>query len=151
MGYAWDETKGEAMSYNKIIVMGRLTRDPELRSTPNGTPVCECAVAFDNGWGENKRPCFIDVVVWGKQADFVNKYFKKGAGIHIDGRLEMDSWKDKDTGKNRSKHQIVAERVTFPVGAGKSGAPSSDEEYVPAASRASSVASASADADDIPF
>ena len=140
------------MSYNKIIVMGRLTRDPELRNTPSGTPVCEGRVAFDNGWGENKKACFIDVTVWGKQAEFVSKYFKKGAGIHIDGRLEMDSWKDKTDGKERSKHYIVAERVTFPIGAGKGGAPSSDEEYAPATGgRAAGAGAASADADDIPF
>lgn len=104
------------MSYCKIIAMGRLTADPELRNTPQGTPVCDCRLAFDNGWGDNKRTCFVDVTVWGKQADFVKKYFQKGSGIVVDGRLELDQWEDKTSGQKRSKHYITAERVTFPVG-----------------------------------
>ncbi|MGE4158482.1 MAG: single-stranded DNA-binding protein [Planctomycetota bacterium] len=140
------------MSYNKIIVMGRLTKTPELRSTPSGTPVCECRLAFDNGWGENKKSCFIDVTVWGKQAEFVAKYFTKGAGILIDGRLEMDTWKDKTDGKDRSKHYIVAERATFPISAGKGGGASPEEDYAPAsASRGASAGSHVDTSDDIPF
>lgn len=109
------------MSYNKVIGMGRLTRDPDLRTIPSGTPVCEFGLAMDSGWGDNKKTCFIDVTVWGKQAEFVSKYFKKGDGIHLEGRLDFDSWEDKNGGGKRSKHRITAERVTFPVGAGKGG------------------------------
>jgi len=105
------------MSYNKIIMMGRLTKDPDLRSIPSGTPICEFGIAVDSGFGDNKRTCFIDVTVWGKQAEFVHKYFKKGSGIHVDGRLDLDTWDDKNGGGKRYKHRITAERVTFPVGA----------------------------------
>jgi len=109
------------MSYNKVIMMGRLTRDPELRSIPSGTPLCEIGIAVDSGWGDNKKTCFIDVTVWGKQAEFVKQWFKKGDGIVIDGRLDLESWEDKNGGGKRSKHRITAERATFPVGAGKKG------------------------------
>ena len=109
------------MSYNKIIMMGRLTRNPELRTIPSGTPVCEFGVAADSGWGDNKKTCFIDVTVWGKQAEFVSKYFMKGDGIHIEGRLDFDIWEDKNGGGKRSKHRITAERVTWPTGAPRKG------------------------------
>ena len=105
------------MSFNKVIMMGRLTRNPDLRTIPSGTPVCEFGLACDSGWGQNKKTCFIDVTVWGKQAEFVSKYFKKGDGIHVEGRLDFDTWEDKNGGGKRSKHRITAERVTFPVGA----------------------------------
>ncbi len=107
------------MSYNKVIMMGRLTRDPDLRTIPSGTPVCEFGIAADSGWGDNKKTCFIDVTVWGKQAEFVAKYFNKGDGIHLEGRLDFDRWEDKNGGGKRSKHRVTAERVTFPVGANK--------------------------------
>jgi len=107
--------------------MGRLTRDPDVRTIPSGTPVCEFGLAMDSGWGDNKKTCFIDVTVWGKQAEFVGKYFKKGAGIHLEGRLDFDTWEDKNGGGKRSKHRITAERVTFPVGAGRGGAESGAE------------------------
>ena len=116
------------MSYNKVIMMGRLTRDPDLRTIPSGTPVCEFGIACDSGWGDNKKVCFIDVTVWGKQAEFVSKYFLKGEGIHIEGRLDFDTWEDKQGGGKRSKHRVTVERVTFPVGAKKK---QNTDEHVP--------------------
>ena len=107
------------MSFNKVIMMGRLTRDPDLRTIPSGTPVCEFGLASDSGWGDNKKTCFIDITVWGKQSEFVSKYFKKGDGIHIEGRLDFDTWQDKNGGGKRSKHRVTAERVTWPVGTQK--------------------------------
>jgi len=132
------------MSYNKFIVMGRLTRDPELRITPNGTPVCECGMAFDNGWGDNKRPCFIEVTVWGKQAEFVKNYFKKGSGILVDGRLEFDQWDDKETGKKLSKHYITAERVTFTISDARGSENSKPQESSSAEKRFENT-------EDVPF
>ncbi len=116
------------MSYNKVVLMGRLTRDPELRTIPSGTPVADFGLAADSGWGENKKTCFVDVTVWGKQAEFVAKYFKKGDGIHLDGRLELEQWEDKDSHEKRSKHKITAERVTFPVGSSKKSETTVDED-----------------------
>jgi len=122
------------MSFNKVIAMGRLTRDPDLRTIPSGTPVCEFGIAMDSGWGDNKKTCFIDVTVWGKQAEFVSKFFKKGDGIHLEGRLDFETWVDKNGGGKRSKHRITAERVTFPTGAKKrsQGDSSSSGDEAPA-------------------
>jgi len=104
------------MSYNKIIAMGRLVAEPEMRSISSGTPVCEFRMAFDNGWGDNKKTCFIGVTCWGKTAEFVEQWFHKGDGVLVDGRLEFDQWDDKSTGEKRSKHYITAEKVKFPLG-----------------------------------
>jgi single-strand DNA-binding protein len=104
------------MSFNKAILMGRLTRDVELKEV-NDTHVGSFGVAVDSGWGDNKKTTFIDIVTWGKQAEFVSKYFFKGDGIHIEGRIDLDTW-EKD-GEKRSKHKVTAEKVTFPLG--KSG------------------------------
>jgi len=115
------------MGYNKHISEGRVARDPELRYTKDKqTPVCEFSVALDSGWGDHKRTTFIDCTAWGKQAEFVKKYFKKGDGIFIDGRLDQDIWEDKETGKRRSKHKITVQVVSFPVGSKKK----SDSEEV---------------------
>lgn len=104
------------MSYNKVIMMGRLTRDPEIKETSGGTKVAEFGLAVDSGWGENKRTTFVDITAWSKQAEFVAKYFHKGDGIHIEGRLDLDTWEDKNGGGKRSKHRITSERITFPLG-----------------------------------
>jgi len=121
------------MSVNIVIMMGRLTRDPDLRTIPSGTPVCEFGIASDSGWGDHKKTCFIDLTVWGKQAEFLYKHFGKGDGIHIVGRLDYDTWEDKNGGGKRSKHRITVERVTFPVGTkNKNKGGNSDPSGVPA-------------------
>lgn len=101
---------------NVTMMMGRLCRDPELRTIPSGTPVCEFAIAVDSGWGDNKKTCFIDVTVWGKQAEFVNNKFRKGDGIFVQGRIDFSRWEDKNGGGPRSKHGLTAERIAFPTG-----------------------------------
>ena len=106
------------MSFNKLIMMGRLTRDVELKKVGGkDTSVCEFGLAVDSGWGDNATVCFVDVTCWGKQAEFTAKYFKKGSPIHLEGRLDYQTW-EKD-GQKRSKHRITAERVTFPIGSKK--------------------------------
>lgn len=96
---------------NKVIFVGRLTRDPELRYTPSGTAVCNTALAVDSGWGDNKKTLFIDIVVWGKQAEAFSKYMSKGKLCYFEGRLEKQEW-EKD-GVKRSKMEAVAETVKF--------------------------------------
>jgi single-strand DNA-binding protein len=112
------------MSYNKVIMMGRLTRDVEMRDLASGTKVAEFGLAVDSGFGENKKVTFIDVTVWSKQAEFVAKFFKKGEPIHVEGRLDLDTW-EKD-GQKRSKHKLTAERVSFCLGS-KSKDPNNSE------------------------
>ena len=100
---------------NKIIIMGRLTRDPELRRTGNGTAVTSFSLAVDRDFksqsGE-KETDFIDVVAWRSTAEFVSKYFTKGRMAVVEGRLQMRDWTDRDGNKRRSA-EVVAENVYF--------------------------------------
>jgi single-strand DNA-binding protein len=100
---------------NKIIVMGRLTRDPELRRTGSGVAVASFRVAVDRDHGpkgEEKKTDFIDCVAWRSIGEFVAKYFQKGSMIIVEGRLEMRDWKDKE-GIKRTSAEINAERAYF--------------------------------------
>ena len=100
---------------NRIIVMGRMTRDPELRRTNSGTAVASFAVAVDRDFksqsGE-KETDFVDIVAWRSTADFVSKFFTKGRMAVVEGRLQFRDWKDKD-GNNRRSAEVVAEHVYF--------------------------------------
>ena len=116
------------MSLNLVIMNGRLSKDPDLRTIPSGTEVCEFGLAVDSGFGKNKTVTFIDCTVWGATATFVNTYFKRGDGINIHGRLDLSQWEDKD-GNKRSKHRITVERASFPIG--KKGGGESDGDGQP--------------------
>ena len=100
---------------NKIFIMGRLTRDPELRRTQSGTPVTSFSLAVDRDFksqsGE-KETDFIDVVAWRSTAEFVSKYFTKGRMAVVEGRLQIRAWQDKD-GNNRRSAEVVADNVYF--------------------------------------
>ena len=100
---------------NKIFIMGRLTRDPELRRTQSGTPVTSFSLAVDRDYksqsGE-KETYFIDVVAWRSTAEFVSKYFTKGRMAVVEGRLQIRAWQDKD-GNNRRSAEVVADNVYF--------------------------------------
>ena len=103
------------MSLNKIFIMGRLTRDPELRRTPTGTAVTSFSLAVDRDFkGQNgeKETDFIDVVAWRNTAEFVAKYFGKGRMAVVEGRLQIRDWEDKD-GNNRRSAEVVADNVYF--------------------------------------
>ena len=100
---------------NKIILMGRLTRDPELRTTQSGTKVAGFALAVERDYKDQsgeKETDFIDVVAWRGTAEFVSKYFTKGRMAVVEGRLQIRDWTDKDGGKRRSA-EVVAENVYF--------------------------------------
>lgn len=109
---------------NKIILMGRLTRDPELRRTGSGTAVASLTLAVDRDMkskdGE-KATDFIDIVAWRNTAEFVSKYFSKGRMAVVEGRLQIRDWKDKE-GNNRRSAEVVAENVYFGDSAKKDGA-----------------------------
>lgn len=103
--------------FSKAIITGNLTRDPELRTTPNGATVCSFSVAvnrtYRDGAGEQKEDVsFIDCSAWGKLAEVINQYAKKGTGVLVSGRLSQRSWEDKD-GNKRSRVEIVAEDFNF--------------------------------------
>ena len=97
---------------NKAILMGRLTRDPELRHTGTGTPVCSFSIAIDNGYGENRQTDFINCVAWNKTAEFVSNYFQKGRMIIVIGRISTRSWEGQD-GKRNYTTEVVASEVSF--------------------------------------
>lgn len=97
---------------NKVILMGRLTRDPELRHTGKGTPVTTFSIAIDNGYGDNKRTDFVNCLAWNKTAEFVTKYFTKGKMIIVIGRITTRSWETQD-GKRAYATEVVANEVNF--------------------------------------
>jgi single-strand DNA-binding protein len=103
-------------SFNRVIFMGNLTRDPEVRYTPQGTPVATLGLAVNNrvkqGDEWKDEPCFIDVAVFGKQAESCGEYLSKGRSVLIEGRLRYRTWESQD-GQKRSKHEVLADRVQF--------------------------------------
>ncbi len=101
-----------ARGINQVILMGRLTRDPETRSTSSGKTVTSFSVAVDRG-GQDDQADFFDVTAWEKTGELVAQYLSKGRRVLIQGRLRQDSWDDKETGKKRSKVEVVANDVTF--------------------------------------
>lgn len=103
-------------SFNKVILMGNLTRDPELRYTNSGTAVCEFGLAVNRRVGNDPSKdevCFVDIVVWDKQAESTGRILQKGAPALIEGRLQLDQWQDRESGQKRSRLRVVAERVQF--------------------------------------
>ena len=104
--------------FSKAIITGNLTRDPELRSTPNGASVCSFSVAVNRTYrdasGEQREDVsFIDCSAWGKLGEMISQYAKKGTGVLVSGRLDQRSWEDKTTGQKRSRVEIVVEDFNF--------------------------------------
>lgn len=104
-------------SYNKVILMGNLTRDVESRQTPSGASVCSFGLAvsrkFISNGQQQEETCFVDITAFGKTAEICGKYLAKGSPVMIEGRLKLDQWQDKNTGENRSKLSVLAENVQF--------------------------------------
>jgi single-strand DNA-binding protein len=105
-------------SVNRVTIIGNLTRDPEIRNTPKGTAVAELGVAINRTWKDDsgnkqEETTFVDVTFWGKQAEVLAQYTKKGDPIYIEGRLQLDTWDDKETGKKRSKLKVTGEQFQF--------------------------------------
>ena len=102
------------MALNNVVIMGRLTRDPELRRTGSGVAVASFTVAVDRDFGNNgeKETDFIDCVAWRQTGEFVSKYFTKGSMIVVSGRLQIRSWNDKDGNKRRTA-EVVADNCYF--------------------------------------
>jgi single-strand DNA-binding protein len=105
-------------SFNKVIIAGNLTRDPELRYTPKGTAIARIGLAVNRNFttesGEKREEVtFIDVDVWGRQAEVISQYMKKGRAILVEGRLKLDTWEDKNTKQKQSKLRVVLESFSF--------------------------------------
>jgi len=112
-------------SFNRVILAGNLTRDPQLSYTPSNTPVCEFGLATNRKWrdkdGNNKEDvCFVDITAYGRQAEVINQYMSKGRPILVEGRLRFSQWTNKE-GQKRSKLDVIAENFTFLGGGGGGG------------------------------
>jgi single-strand DNA-binding protein len=106
------------MSINRVNISGNLTRDPELRATPTGTPVLQFCVAVNDRTKDQSgqwvdRPNFVDCVMFGNRAQAVQRFLSKGSKVSIEGKLRYSSWQDKQTGQNRSKIEVVVDEVEF--------------------------------------
>jgi single-strand DNA-binding protein len=140
-------------SLNKVLLIGNLTRPPELRYTPSGTAVADLRLAVNRNYstqtGERREEtCFLTVVVWGKQAESCGEYLDKGSQVFVEGRLQTRDWEGKD-GQKRTATEVVAERVQFmsrTKGAAGAGAPAT----VPASAPAFGEETQGGD-DDVPF
>ena len=113
-------------SFNKVILMGNLTRDPEVRYTPKGSAVTDIGLAVnrvystDNG-EKREETTFVDVTLWGRTAEIAGEYLKKGRPVLIEGRLQLDSWDDKQSGQKRSKLKVIGEGMQLIGGRPGSG------------------------------
>ncbi|MGP8200509.1 MAG: single-stranded DNA-binding protein [Limisphaerales bacterium] len=119
-------------NFNKVILAGNLTRDPELRYTPKGSAVVKFTLAINRTWkneaGENKEEVsFVDVDAWGRQAEVIAQYMRKGRPFLVEGRLKQDTWEDKNTHQKQSKLKVVLEGFSFIDAKGPEGVPSGPE------------------------
>jgi len=114
-------------SFNKVILMGNLTRDPEVRYTTGGTAVCDITLAINHNYTDKRsnerreEVSFIDITLWGRTAEIAGEYLAKGRPALIEGRLQMDKWDDKETGQKRSKLKVVADSMQLLGGRGDGG------------------------------
>ena len=150
-------------SFNKVILLGNLTRDPEVRYTPKGSAVCDLGIAVNRVYttdsGEKREEVtYVDVVLWARLAEIAGEYLKKGRPVFVEGRLQMDSWDDKQTGQKRTKLRVVGESMQL-LGSRPGGAAgeSADEDR-PGTSAGSKTAAppksakpTERDDDEIPF
>jgi single-strand DNA-binding protein len=114
-------------SFNKVILVGNLTRDPQVKRTPAGQAVTELGLAVNRTWWDKQsnqkkeETTFVDVTLWGRDAEVAGEYLSKGRPVLIEGRLQLDSWEDKQTGQKRSKLRVVCERMQMLGGRGEGG------------------------------
>ena len=148
-------------SLNRVFLMGNLTRDPELRYTPQGVPVCSATLAINYRWkaedGTQKdEVTFLDCVAFARRAEVINEYARKGSLIMLAGRLKQDNWEDKQTGAKRSKIKMIVESFQFlggkPGGAESGdGAPSAPRPATASAPDPAGGHGHAAEDDDVPF
>lgn len=114
-------------SYNKVLLLGNLTRDPQVRYTPGGTAVAELGLAVNRTWFDKQanqkkeETTFVDVTLWGRQAEVAGEYLSKGRSVFIEGRLQLDQWEDKTSGEKRSKLKVVGEAMQMIGGRAEAG------------------------------
>lgn len=147
---------------NKVMLIGNLTRDPELRQTPKGTAVAQFGLAVNRSFrGEDgqsrEETTFVDLEAWGKQAEVISKYLSKGRPVFIEGRLKLDQWEDKNGGGKRSKMRVVVENFQFlgskqdGEGGGGGGSSGAEREPVGPPRRAEQPTADAGIDEDVPF
>jgi single-strand DNA-binding protein len=123
---------------NKVMIIGNVTRDPEIKYTPKGSAVVDIGIAVNRtftpeGGERREETTYIDVTLWGRTAETAAEYCKKGRSVYVEGRLQLDSWEDKTSGQKRSKLRVVGENYQLldrrPGGAGAGSSGGGDEEY----------------------
>lgn len=141
---------------NIVILKGNLTRDPELRYTPKGTAIAQCGIAINRVWtddGGNKHEevDFFDLNFWGRTAETVGQYFRKGKPILVQGKLKLDQWDDKQTGQKKSKVKVVCDRFEFCGGDMSSGPAAATGEGVQNHPNHEAAQDGPPESDDVPF
>ena len=141
--------------FSKAIITGNLTRDPELRSTPNGASVCSFSVAVnrvykDSNGEQREDVSYIDCSAWGRLGEMISQYAKKGSGVLVSGRLDQRSWEDKNGGGKRSRVEIVAEDFNFLGGPRDGGSANNSYSNTPHSSSSNESNSSEEIPDDIP-
>ncbi len=142
-------------SFNKILLMGNLTRDPQLSYTPSQTAVVDFGLATNRKWNapdgsQRDETCFVDCRAFGRMAENINKFFKKGRPIFVEGRLSFDQWTGQD-GVKRSKHRVTVENFTFLPGTGGAAADAGQGGYDEAGPPAQGRQGGPVPEDEIPF
>ena len=140
---------------NKVLLLGNVTRDPEVRYTPKGSAVCDLGVAVNRAYttdsGEKREEVtFVDVTLWGRTAEVASEYLKKGRPVFIEGRLQMDTWDDKQTGQKRTRLRVVADNMQLLGGRPPGGTDPTGESRQTSAPPKKS-APYEPDEDEIPF
>ena len=145
-------------SFNKVILLGNLTRDPEVRYTPKGSAVADLGIAVNRQYtlenGEKREEVtFVDVTFWGRTAEVAGEYLKKGRPVFIEGRLQLDTWDDKQSGQKRSKLRVIGETMQLlggrPPGTGAGGSEGGESRKTTPPPKAAEKAEP--DDDEIPF
>ena len=138
--------------FNLVVLTGRLTADPELRYTPNNIPVTSFSIAVSRRYkaGEQAEADFINIVAWRQTAEFVTKYFQKGSMIGIEGSIQTRRYVDKETGKNRTAFEVIANNVQF-VESKRDGGAAADAPASFTNATAGDFTAMAADDDDLPF
>jgi single-strand DNA-binding protein len=116
---------------NRVMLIGNLTRDPELRTVQTGTHVCDLGIAINRSWTDpdgqkREEVTFLDITFWGRIAENAAKFLSKGRSVYVEGRLQLDTWQDAQSGQERTKLKIVGERLQFLGGAASTATASDD-------------------------
>jgi len=150
--------------YNKVIMIGHLTRDIELKHIPSGTAIASSSIATSYKYGDKEETCFLEFNSFGKPAEIMHQYLKKGSKVMLDGRLILEQWDDKNTGAKRSRHSLRVENFKFLDSRGEGGsqsysnapaqesrAPQSNTSHSAPQSAKEELPSIDIDDDEIPF